>query len=271
MINLDTNIRTQEERNEYVKEFDLSQCNSYELEKIADYILNGKDESTSSRNKGFNSETVMNKKCQREQFDEGDKGNIVDKEYITQTASTPIYKSKNDFTVTAKDAESDPIISDYWALYEKVSNFLKGGSYCKSWRILSNNKFSLMQDMKLVKSRNFFSAKSSSSFSSDVIYDNDELDFTDKNIIMSFIRQPKPARNLGNNFYHDYYLNFELLIESAGLTEEEKNTIRMIQAGFTNNEIVDMMGYPKHSAQQGKNTYLSNAVKKIQEEAKGNG
>lgn len=255
MIKLDTTIQTQEERNEYIKGLDLSQCNNYELEKIADYILNGKAEEA----KNCQSQDKLDKRIQKEQLDvAGD--NLVDNEdFLNKRNTNATYKSKYDFTVTAKDAKNDPLIADYWELYQEISQKLKEKPD-KYWGLYSYNKYSLMDDMKYIKSRHYFSAISPLRPENST---ETNTDFSNIKQLAHFVRNQKPeVLKLGSDIMLDYLIYDELLANS-NLTDEEKQTLDLIAQGFTSNEIADILNCRPSKARQGNNSYLSNALAKM--------
>lgn len=259
MIKLDTQkYKTQQERSDYVSCFDLTEYSPKELEIITDYILNGAIEESESKNSL--PADKLEKKMIREQQDIAGE-NITDQLDWIETTTTE-YKPKT-HTITKKDIREDSVIAEYQKLYEYVSAKLKEKPD-SLWRVYSNTKHSVMDDMKLTKEfhKGSFSCKvAQPKVKSNTVKD---FDLTDKNTLVNLLRTAPKQLETDNDYFLDYLMFEELLMSKWNeFTDREQRVVSLMRQGYSSKEIADIVGCSGRMTRRGHKTYVEKVLDKL--------
>lgn len=250
---------------------DIAVCKT--LETMANYLLNSEEVVAQDRaEKEFTyhkSRDKFNNKIKREKawtVKDGQMMNLVeDENFVEQSIAeknSRNQKLKKNVTITKKDLEEDSelgqILREYNKLYEFCSAKLKEAPD-KNWRLYSNAKYSVMQDMiyskialKGIWGPEYFLP------SSRKVRNYDIFDFTDYKTVRYLLEQ-KPDLENDPEMWH-ILLDFNRLVEKCDFTDEEKAVLILLQDGWT---IVEMANYLPIKYARIKQTVIRNIVLKV--------
>lgn len=220
----------QQQRVKWVSEQNLENMKAYELEAMADYILQG----DSSKKKGFLSEKKLQTKLNREKMtvsNEDGVQNLVDTEYVNQIAGSTVY-----ITTETEEGqyEYQEVIDQYEVLLAKAREEYKANRSPKISSIING----ITNDIDYIKHRNEFSAKKTMTTPSHEERNEQITLSTIDNVIRSFYVLNE-RKDLMSPVYHTF-LVVKIALEKIyeELTEQEKIILAGIMEGYKLNEIV---------------------------------
>lgn len=248
---------------------DIAACKT--LESMANYLLNSEEVVVQDRaEKEFTyhkSRDKFNNKLKREKViistNDGSVNVAEDDEIMNHLARhSKNFKLRKKVQITKKDLEEDSflgqVLRDYNSLYLKASGKLKEHPD-KNWRLYSNAKYTVMQDMidSKIALRGIWGP---STFlpGSKIKRNYDLFDFTDYKTVRYLLEQ-KADLEQDSEMWH-ILTDFNNLVNSCEFTEEENIVLSCLRLGWT---IVEIADYTKINYARIKQTVIRNIVKKI--------
>lgn len=148
-MELDTKIKTQKERVEYVENnINLDECNNFELEFVSNYILNGED----NNKKNYKTNDRLKKQLKKEKYQGLNNSNLLDDYERKVENDKSIYKTKKQ-TINKKDIEELKVVEEYNEFYSNIDSLIDKNKNKKNkeYYKLCKLKYSVKDDMILSK------------------------------------------------------------------------------------------------------------------------